>query len=119
MRVGYYSPDVARHILRRVEELERREQERAASGARQPVPAIIAKAPGGGIAARSGTTVSSASCTVWRINDSDTLVNVKDNSNSNLSVDVYHLGSTAVAADAYIQAAWINGKWVAMMEDCG
>jgi hypothetical protein len=72
---------------------------------------IVMKTPVGGIAARSGTTVSSATCTQW------------DRSGSTMSAGtatytVYNLSTTAVAATVFIVAVQTNIGWVAVWEDC-
>lgn len=75
------------------------------------VNAMVCKTPGGGIAARSGTTVSSATCTAWN-RASSTL------SAGSATITVYNLSTTAVAATAFIVAELTNIGWVAVWEDC-
>lgn len=122
-RVGYYSPETAKMILLVVEELKRSGFLTKAGSMAGPrwnqITGIIAYTPSGGIAARSGTSPGKATCDVYRIDDSETLVNVKDNEGNNESVTVYHIGSSAVQGNTYIQAKLIYGMWVVDMEDCG
>lgn len=72
---------------------------------------LVAKSPGGGIAARSGTTVSSATCTVWQ-RSGTTL------SATTQTITVYNLSTTAVGNTVYIVATMTNIGWVAVWEDC-
>lgn len=122
-RVGVFTESTAKLVLQVINELVRQgyaiKSGQGGPDRWQRNNGIIAKTPAGGIAARSGTTCYSESCEVYRINDSDTLVNVLDNDGNNLSVDVYHMGSSAVQGSVYIQAKYVYGKWVADMEDCG
>ncbi len=74
-------------------------------------PSYILQTPGGGIAARSGTTVSSANCTVYSI-ISGTLTS------AGFTLPVYNLSTTAVGATKYIGAVWMGGVLVAVWEDC-
>jgi hypothetical protein len=71
----------------------------------------IAMTPGGGIAARSGTTISSADCAVYS-GEGGTLTS------AGITVPVYNLSTTAVGASKYIVAAWAGGVLVAVWEDC-
>jgi len=71
----------------------------------------IAITPGGGIAARSGTTVSSANCTVYSV-QSNTLTA------ASVSVPVYNLSTTAIGGSKYIVAVRAGGVLVAVWEDC-
>lgn len=63
------------------------------------------------IAARSGSTLSSQSCTVYTAT-SGTLASTSS------TITVYNLSTEAVAANAYIIAALISGIWIAVWEDC-
>ena len=75
------------------------------------VTGLVCVTPSGGIAARSGTTVSSATCVVWK-RSSSTL------SATSSSVTVFNLSTTAVAGNAYIVADPTNIGLVAVWEDC-
>lgn len=72
---------------------------------------VIAKNGGSAIAARSGSTISSQSCTIQYV-ASGTISAASD------TITVYNLSTTAVAADAYIVAAKASGVWIAVWEDC-
>jgi len=74
----------------------------------------LAKAPVGGIPARSGTTPGTATCTFLEITTSPTLATTA------VSETVYNISGTAVSANAYIfvNREYISGKWVVIMESC-
>lgn len=72
---------------------------------------LVCKTGGGGIAARSGTTVSSGTCTVWQ-RSGTTL------SATSTTITVYNLSTTAVGNTVYIVAEMTNIGWVAVWEDC-
>lgn len=79
----------------------------------------IFKTPGGGIAARSGTTPGSASCTPYYIDtDGPTLTELTDDAGASQTVTVYHIGADTIAGDVYIMAKEVYGVLVADMEDC-
>jgi len=59
---------------------------------------VIVKTPSGGIPARSGTTLGSASCTIQVVDKSN------DSISDGSSIDVLNLSTTAVAGDTYINA---------------
>lgn len=63
------------------------------------------------IAARSGSTISSQSCTLQK-GSGGTIAALTD------SITVYNLSTTAVAANAYIIAALVGDIWIAVWEDC-
>jgi len=71
----------------------------------------IAKTPGGGIAARSGSTVSKADCTVYIIDGTTLTV-------SSIEVPIFNLSTTAIAGNTYIVAVRAGGVLVAVWEDC-
>ena len=72
---------------------------------------LVAKSPSGGIAARSGTTISSAVCTIWTRSGS-TL------SATSQTATVYNLSSSAVAGSVYVGIVETNIGYVAVWEDC-
>lgn len=74
----------------------------------------IAKAPVGGIPARSGTTPGSATCTFWEIGSGPTLAA------TSVSETVYNISGTAVAANAFITVnrEYVSGTWIVIMESC-
>jgi hypothetical protein len=71
----------------------------------------IAMTPGGGIAARSGTTITSADCTVYT-GEGGTLAT------AGFDVPIYNLSTTAIAGNTYVVAVWASGVLVAVWEDC-
>jgi hypothetical protein len=87
-------------------------------GGGDPLPeqrrVALAKAPSGGIPARSGTTPGSATCTFWEIATGPTLTA------TSISETVYNVSGTAVAANAIITVnrEYITGKWIVIMESC-
>jgi hypothetical protein len=72
---------------------------------------LLARSPSGGIAARSGTTISSAVCTVWERSGSTI-------SATSRTITVYNLSTSAVGGTAYIIAGPTNIGYVAVWEDC-
>lgn len=72
---------------------------------------LVCKTGGSGIAARSGTTISSATCTVWTRSGS-TLSATAD------TITVYNLSASAVGNTVHIVAEMTNIGWVAVWEDC-
>jgi len=123
VEVGAFSPETAQMVLAVIDELQRRGVI-GKTGRKEPPPtirgvnAVIALTPGGGIAARSGTTAGSANCTFYRVNSSGTLTTVKDNAGSDITATVYNIAGSAIAGSAYIQAKYIYGEWIADFEDC-
>ncbi len=71
----------------------------------------IAMTPGGGIPARSGTTITSADCTVYS-GEGGTLTS------AGIEVPIYNLSTTAIAGSVYVVAVWAGGVLVAVWEDC-
>jgi hypothetical protein len=71
----------------------------------------IAKTPGGGIAARSGTTITYADCTVYT-GQAGIL------ESADIEVPIYNLSTTAIAGNTYVVAVWASGVLVAVWEDC-
>lgn len=74
-------------------------------------PSYILQTPGGGIAARSGSTVSSANCTVYNALGG-TLTS------AGFTLPVYNLSTTAVVGSVYIVAVMAGGVLIAVWEDC-
>lgn len=72
---------------------------------------FIAYTPVGGIAARSGSTVSSADCTIYAINGTTLTA-------SSITVPVFNLSTTAVAGSKYIVTQLAGGVHIAVWEDC-
>lgn len=73
--------------------------------------AIFCVTPGGGIAASSGTTISSATCTVWKRATSTVSAQSK-------TITVWNLSTSAVAGSVRILATLSNIGYVAVWEDC-
>lgn len=90
----------------------RKDQTFRAGRTRSPIPtprAIIAKTPGGGIAARSGKTPGSATCDIFYIDTSGTATLT----DSTYNETVYNLTDTAIPGDAYIHVGQERyGKFV-------
>jgi hypothetical protein len=74
---------------------------------------VIIKTPAGGIAARSGTTVSSGSCDVFSIVGT-TLTDTGNN------IDVFNISISSVGGSKYglAKKEYATGKWVIDFEDC-
>jgi len=66
----------------------------------------IVQVPSGGIAARSGTTVASASCTVFTIVGT-TLTT------ASTTLTVFNLSTVAIPANMYIVANKVGNAWIA------
>jgi len=71
----------------------------------------IFQTPSGGIAARSGTTAGSASCTEYYVSGSTITA-------TGSSFTVHNIFGTAIGGEVYITAKLIRGKWIADAEDC-
>ncbi len=119
--IGAYSPETAAMVLRVIDQLVssgyvtkkgQRKDDRWTETA-----GVIAQVPSGGIAGRNGLAVNKAICIAYRIEDG-LLVKLLDNNGNEQQIEVYHLGTAEIAADAWIQAKWTHGVWVADMEDC-
>lgn len=67
--------------------------------------------PGGGIAARSGSTLGSATCTRLTLSGGT-------RATTTTTVTVYNNFLSAVGASVDIKAAQIDGIWVVLAEDC-
>lgn len=113
--------------LRQIQRLVR--QELMVGGAWRPgrtqetsgvLPFYLCETPAGGIAARSGTTLSSAVCTVKRINSTNQLVTATDGAGNAITVTVFNLSGSAVAGSALIAAQQeiASGKLIVNVEDC-
>lgn len=74
-------------------------------------PCYIALTPVGGIAARSGSSVSSANCTIQSI-EGGTI------SSAGITVPIFNLSSSAVAGSVYVIAVYAGGAMVCNWEDC-
>lgn len=74
---------------------------------------VIIKTPAGGIAARSGTTVSSGSCDVYEIVGT-TLTD------TGVNIDVFNISLGSVNASIFGTAKreYASGKWIIDLEDC-
>lgn len=73
--------------------------------------AAVFSTPAGGIPVRSGTTLGSATCTLFTVT-SGTLTTTSTTNT------VYNVMTTAVTGSVYIIAQKIDGIWVAIAEDC-
>ena len=72
---------------------------------------LVLITPVGGIAARSGSTISSAICTIVNRNGSTISTGTK-------TFIVWNMSTMAVAGNAYIGVIWTNIGWKAVWEDC-
>ena len=110
---------VIRDTVRRVQAMPRTSGTALPEGALPPLPMYICKTPAGGIAARSGTTPGSATCTLWT-NSGGTLAEWVSPQGAAQTVTVYNLSTSAVSAAAYIIACGelLGGTLLAMWEDC-
>jgi hypothetical protein len=94
------SPNAARRISQSVTTVERMAGSRAQLGNRPVVNfgSYLVKTPSGGIPARSGTTLGTASCTIQVIDKTN------DQISDGESVDVLNLSDTAIGGTTYIKA---------------
>ncbi len=95
------TPRAANRISRAVTNIERLNNSSKGLGGFNPstnYSSVIVKTPSGGIPARSGTTLGSASCTIQVVDKSN------DSISDGSSIDVLNLSTTAVAGDTYINA---------------
>jgi hypothetical protein len=78
-------------------------------------PMKLIKAPSGGIPGRVGTLLGGVICDVWK--ESYTTQQIED---SGGQIKVMNWTTSAVCAngDRYGIAAWINGGWYIIAEDC-
>lgn len=113
--------------IQRVGRVVRKVESQPPGGAGGPSPGLsaaltiyIAKTPAGGIAAMSGSTPGSASCTLYYINAGGTLTQYQDAGGAAVTKTVLNLSSEAVAGSAYIMAIQelLSGKLLAVWEDC-
>lgn len=72
----------------------------------------VFKTPGGGIPARSGTTLGEAECQRVGFDGRAIIESTGDGE------FVRNLGAEAVAGSVYIQALWIEATWLANWEQC-
>jgi len=79
----------------------------------------IAKSPAGGIAARSGDTLTSQNCDLYGIVD-DELNAIIDSGSEPHVRKVYNLSTTAIDGSAYLQIRRENAtsQFLAVWEDC-
>jgi len=95
------TPRAANRISRAVTNIERLNNSSKGLGGFNPstnYSSVIVKTPSGGIPARSGTTLGSASCTIQVVDKSN------DSISDGSSIDVLNLSTTAVAGTTYINA---------------
>lgn len=108
-----------RDTVRRVRALPRTTGSELPAGALPPLATYIVMTPVGGIAARSGTTPGSATCTLWT-NANGALAEWLNPAGDAQTVTVYNLSTTAVAASSYVVACQelLGGTLLALWEDC-
>jgi hypothetical protein len=78
-------------------------------------PLKLIKAPAGGIPGRVGTLLGGAICDVWK--ESVTTQQIED-SGDQLKVMNWATSPVCATGDRYGIAAWINGGWYVIAEDC-
>lgn len=81
----------------------------------------IARAPAGGIDARSGLVPGTAEVTVYGIETSGNLGVQYDQAGNPVTVTATNISQSAVAGDAfiYVNKESKTGAWVVVVEDCG
>lgn len=122
-KVGFYTPETAKIIAETVAYLRRNGLVQQKGKGNDPqvrgLFGLVFKTPSGGIPAMSGLTPGKASCKAYFIDKSVPEVkNVLDNAGGEVSLDVYHLGDTAIPADEWIQAKRVYGAWIIDVQYC-
>ncbi len=80
-----------------------------------PQPMKLIKAPSGGIPGRVGTLLGGVICDVWK--ESYTTQQIED-SGGQIKVMNWTTSVACANGDRYGIAAWINGGWYIIAEDC-
>ena len=75
----------------------------------------LIKAPSGGIPGRAGTILGYTDCDVWT--ESSSTLQIQD-SGTGIKVLNWSTSSACVNGDRYGLAAWCNGAWYIVAEDC-
>ena len=75
----------------------------------------LIKAPSGGIPGRVGTLLGGVICDVWK--EAATTQQIED-SGQDIKVMNWTTSAVCVNGDRYGIAAWINGGWYVIAEDC-
>jgi hypothetical protein len=81
---------------------------------------FLFQTPGGGIPARSGTTLGKATCDAYYLSfdGTDADISALQDGGSTLTSTVFNMSTEAVGGSAYIQAVRIYGLYVANWEEC-
>lgn len=122
-KVGFYTPETAKIIAETVAYLRRNGLVQQKGKGNDPqvkgLFGLVFKTPTGGIPARSGLVPGKASCPAYSIDPlTFELVTVKDNAGADVSMDVFHLGITAIPANEWIQAKRVYGAWIVDVQYC-
>jgi hypothetical protein len=119
------SVETIRELVARIESLERRLGGGLRPGEADPSPSpedLIVKTPEGGIAARSGTTISSELCDVYTLEYSSdteaTLTAVTDGASA-YQVRVWNVWSEPIGSEVYVMTARMkSGYRYPVCEEC-
>jgi hypothetical protein len=122
-KVGFYTPETAKIIAETVAYLRRNGLVQQKGKGNDPqvrgLFGLVFKTPASGIPAMSGTTPGKAYCPAYFIDPATSqLVTVTDNAGVAMSFDVYHLGTTAIPANEWIQAKRVYGAWIVDVQYC-
>lgn len=93
-------------------------QATVADGLHRATEGYVLKTPVGGIPAQAAGVAGKATCTLYYINEADTLTTFKDTSDTPITVTVWNIATEPIAGDTYIQAKTVFGKLVADWEEC-
>ena len=106
---------VRSETLRAIHSLHKPRQLRVEAGA-----VYLAETPAGGIAAMSGSTPGSATCTIKYIDADGVMQTATDSSGDTITQTVYNVASNAVDGSTVIQAKQevIGGALLCDFEDC-
>jgi hypothetical protein len=107
-RTTHLHPEFLREIRWAISELKKQQRGQLRDEGRTPdksAEAIVVKTPAGGIPARSGTTVSSALCLLYKevdaASNTKTLTPIEVNS-THQTIRVWNFSNEAVAGDAFV-----------------
>lgn len=79
---------------------------------------MIFETPAGGIGAISGSTAGKADCTPYYLDNNGVLQELTDDDDASQTIEVYHIGSSAVSETTKIMATFVYDKLIANWEDC-
>lgn len=79
---------------------------------------MIFETPAGGIGGISGSTAGTADCTPYYLDNNGVLQELTDDDDASQTIEVYHIGTSAIAENTKIMATFVYDKLIANWEDC-